>query len=293
MSMREPILVTGAAGFVGRAVTSLLRSKGLSVATHARRLASGIDWVADLGDPHTTSYPIPFDIASVVHCAAAIPARSNSFIRDNSLATAQLAAMLEKMGSLKRVIHISSVMVYKRPYFGRWIISEDAEVVDVDDPSADPYGRSKRASELALNALGHRRPDIEVTHLRASSIYGRGMNLGTLLPTLISRALGDEPLMLYGPRNYIQNFVHVSDVADLAAALAFGAGSPTVINVFSDDSLGLSALAELVCARLGSHSKIVDDSDDTDAPEPIFVNTEAKRLHPAFRRLAHNLYDVA
>jgi nucleoside-diphosphate-sugar epimerase len=291
MNMLEPILVTGVAGFVGGAVTNLLRSKGLSVVTHARGVAPGIDWVADLGDPHTTS--IPFGIASVVHCAAAIPARSNAFARDNSFATAQLAAILAKIGALKRMVHISSVAVYERPPSGQWIISEDAEVVDVGDPSADPYARSKRASELALDAIGRHRPDIEITHLRASSIYGRGMNLATLLPALVSRALRDEPLRLYGPRNYRQNFVHVSDVVELAVALALGASSPSVINAFSDDTFGLSALAELICAGLGSHSKVVDDSHEADAPEPIFVNIEAKRLHPAFRRLADNLYDVA
>jgi nucleoside-diphosphate-sugar epimerase len=183
--------------------------------------------------------------------------------------------------------------VYKRPYSGPWIISEDAEVVDVYDASADPYARSKRASELALDALARCRADIEISHLRVSSIYGPGMNRSTLLPALVSRALRGGPLRLHGPRHYVQNFVHVSDVADLAAALAFGIRCPPIINGFSDDTLGLSVLAELVCSRLGSGSNIVDESQEADVPEPIFVNVEAKRLHPKFRRLADNLHDAA
>jgi nucleoside-diphosphate-sugar epimerase len=289
----EPILVTGAAGFVGKAVTDLLRSKGSSVVTHARRVAPSIDWVADLADPLPLSRPVPSDIAAVVHCAAAIPARSNAFARDNSVGTAQLSDMLAEITSLRRIVYISSVAVYKRPYTGRWIISEDAEIVDVGDPGVDPYVRSKRASELALDALAHRRPDVGVTHLRPSSIYGPGMVSTTLLPAFVTRALRHEPLRLHGPRNHVQNFVHVSDVADLAAELVLSACAPSVVNAFSDDTFALSVLAQLICAGLGSPSKVVDNSHETDGPEPVFVNVRAKRLHPTFRRLADNLLDAA
>jgi nucleoside-diphosphate-sugar epimerase len=291
--MLEPVLVTGAAGFVGRAVTNVLRSKGLSVLTHGRRVDPGIDWVADFGDPQTISRLFPADICAVVHCAASIPARSSAFERDNSEATSQLAALLARTTSLKRVVHISSVAVYKRPYSGRWIISEDAELVDVSDSRTDPYARSKRASELALDDLKHLRPEVEITHLRPSSIYGPGMVKSTLLPVFVARALRHEPLRLHGPRSYAQNFVHVSDVADLAAELVLGACVPSAINAFSDDTFGLSMLAELVCAQLGSPSRVVDDSQELEAPEAVFVNVEAKWLHPTFRRLADNLLDAA
>jgi nucleoside-diphosphate-sugar epimerase len=291
--MLEPILVTGAAGFVGRVVTNVLRSKGLRVLTHGRRVDPGIDWVADLGDPERMSRLLPADICAVVHCAASIPARSSSFERDNSEATSQLTALLARATALKRVVHISSVSVYKRPYSGRWIISEDAELVDVGDLNIDPYARSKRASELAIDYLKHLRPEVEITHLRPSSIYGPGMVKSTLLPVFVARALRHEHLRLHGPRSYVQNFVHVSDVANLAAELVLRACAPSAINAFSDDTFGLSMLAELVCTQLGSLSKVIDDSQETKAPEAVFVNVEAKRLHPTFLRLADNLLDAA
>jgi nucleoside-diphosphate-sugar epimerase len=291
--MLGPILVTGAAGFVGAAVTNLLRSRGLRVMTHSRRAGPGIDWVVDLGDPEIMSRSIPFDIAALVHCAAAIPTRSSAFARDNTVATTQLAAVLAATGSLKRIVHISSVAVYRRPGSGRWIISEDAEVVDSDDQSADPYGRSKRASELALDAITLRRPDIKVMHLRASSIYGPDMVPTTLLPVFVARSLRHENLRLHGPRRYAQNFVHVSDVAAVAGELVLGDCAPSIVNLFSDDTYGLSALAELIRRGLGSASHVVDDTDESDAPEPVFVNDRAKQFHPTFRKLADNLFDAA
>jgi nucleoside-diphosphate-sugar epimerase len=287
------ILVTGAAGCAGSAVTALLRSKGCNVIAHARRAAPGIDWVADLGGLSAGGYPFPTDVAAVVHCAGANPSRSNAFARDNAAATGELAALLETAISLRQVVHLSSVAVYKRPPSGCWIISENAETVDVNDPGRDPHASSKRSSELALESLTQKRPEVKVTQLRASSIYGPGVVLTRLLPTLVARARRNEPLQLYGPRDYVQNFIHVQDVAELAMALLLDDGAPRVVNAFSDDTYKVAALAELVKVGVGSRSQIVDATDDSVVPEAVYVNTRAKQFHPRFRRLADHLADAS
>jgi len=291
-SSRGAVLVTGAAGFVGSAITALLRLKGFNVITHARRAANGIDWAADLAQPFADFNMISGSIAAVVHCAAAVPSRSSSF-QDNVISTTNLCAKLATMQSVERVIHLSSVAVYKRPARGEWTISEDAELVDVDDPDSDLYARSKRSSELALDALTQRRSDVTLIHLRASSVYGRGMVSTTLLPVLVTRALEHKPLRLSGPRGYTQNFVHVEDVADLAMALLLGQDSSYALNAFSDDTYELCALAHYVRDRIGSRSAIIDSTNDAELPVPIFANASAKRLQPAFRKLRDHLLDVA
>jgi nucleoside-diphosphate-sugar epimerase len=287
------ILVTGAAGCAGSAVTALLRSKGYNVVAHSRRAAPGIDWVADLGSLSSGGYAFLSDVAAVVHCAAAIPSRSNTFARDNTGATVELAALLETAALLRHVIHLSSVAVYKRPPSGCWIISENAETVAVDDPEVDSYASSKRCSELALESLAQRRPEVKVTHLRASSIYGPGMVLTQLLPTFVARASRNEPLQLYGPHDYVQNFIHVHDVAELGMAILLDDRAPRVVNAFSDDTYKLAALAELVKVGLGSRSQIVDATDDTAVPKASYVNTRAKQFYPRFRRLADHLPDAS
>lgn len=290
--MREPILVTGAAGLVGRHVTDLLRSRDIHVVAHARSAGPGIDWAADLAEPKTLVDPMLFDVATVVHCAAAIPARSDSFDRDNTSVSATLATSLSTSKSLKRVIHLSSVGVYQRPAHGRWVIGEDATTIDGDSRDGS-YRASKRASEQSFDAVGRDRPGVTVTHLRASSIYGPGMARSTLLPVLVTRALRNEPLLLSGPRPYLQNFVHVADIAELVVALIQEDRAPAVVNAFSDDTYELGALAELVVTELGSSSQIIDASYVGEEPEPVFVNRIAKQLHPAFRSLADHLTDVS
>jgi nucleoside-diphosphate-sugar epimerase len=287
----EPVLVTGAAGLVGRHVTDLLRSRGVQVVAHARCPGPGIDWVADLGDPQTCLDPKGLDVAAVVHCAAVIPTRSNRFLRDNTMASARLAASLSTAKSLQRIVHLSSVTVYQQPAVGRWLIGEDAATIDTAG-SDDSYGASKRASERNLDAVGRDRPDISITHLRPSPIHGRGMVRTTVLPVFVERALRQEPLLLRGPRPFFQNFVHVADVAELAVALLGGNHVPAVVNAFSDDTYELAALAELIRTKLGSSSEIVDERHAAEGPEPVFLNRIAKRIHPAFRSLADHLADT-
>lgn len=293
MTRVEPILVTGASGFVGTAVTFLLRSRGLAVIAHARKSGPGIDWAADLSEPSDKLLSVPASIGSVIHCAAAIPARSGAFDRDNAGAATRLAAALCRSPSLRRIVHVSSVSVYKQPRAGRWMISEHAETVDATDPGTNSYARSKLATEQALDAVPLQRPGVTVSHLRASSIYGPGMVRTTLLPILVGQALRGEDLVLRGPRAYAQNFVHVADVAAITASLLAHAQAPHLVNAFSDDTYTLFALAELVRARLASTSRIVDGTDDTDVPAPSFVNAIAKQLHPGFRSLADHLRDAA
>jgi nucleoside-diphosphate-sugar epimerase len=132
-----------------------------------------------------------------------------------------------------------------------------------------------------------------VTQLRASSIYGPGVVLTRLLPTLVARARRNEPLQLYGPRDYVQNFVHAQDVAELGMALLLDDGPPRVVNAFSDDTYKVTALAELVKVAIGSRSEIADATDDTVVPEAVYVNTRAKQFHPRFRRLADHLLDAS
>lgn len=284
------LLVTGGAGFVGARVVARARERGVPVRAIARRTGPGIDYVADLADA-TALQAIPLeDVTGVVHCAAAIPARSQSFARDNAGAAAVLRDALRRARALRHVVHVSSVSVYQAPAAGAWTIDEAAPLVEPSATDDATYAQSKRATETALEAL--RGPRCGVTQLRASSVYGRGMTASTLLPALTARARAGEPLVLRGPRGYVQNFIHVDDVADLALAAAEHGAEP-VLNAFSDDTLGLFELARLVHDRLGSTSAVVDETSADPVPRPTFVNARARLLLRGFRALRDHLEDAA
>lgn len=287
-------LITGAAGFVGTHVHKAAVKAGLNLRTHSRYATTGIDWSADLSDPAAVDALPLNDITTVIHCAAAIPSRSKAFARDNARAAEVLAHALQNAKALRRVVHVSSISVYQRPRSGDWNLNEDAALVNLDDQSVDDYARSKRTAETILNRITEVRPDIAVSHLRASSIYGYGMAQTTLLPTLVNRARCNAPLLMKGPRGYRQNFVHVEDVAALAIAMAVQTDDSIrpALNAFSDDTLGLFELVKLICLHFQSTSAIVDETEDTEIVMPNFENILAKKLHPHFRVLREHLEDV-
>jgi nucleoside-diphosphate-sugar epimerase len=288
MSEHTSVLITGAVGFVGSYVTRAARDAGLNVGTHSRHKGAGIDFSADLSDPAAIG-GLPLDrFHAVIHCAAAIPSRSKEFVRDNARSATVLAEALLGAKTLRRIIHVSSVSVYRRPTSASWLISEEAEVVDATDGSCDAYARSKRAAEIALDGVAARRQDVSVCHLRASSIYGRGMIETTLLPALVNRARQNMPLVLRGPRDYRQNFVHVKDVAAFAVAMVRGCSEP-VLNAFSDDTYGLFELAEMIRAQLNSSSAVIDKTESVSVPICTFENSRSKRHHPQFLTLRESL----
>jgi len=178
---------------------------------------------------------------------------------------------------------------------GDWLISEDAEVIDTADQDNDAYACSKREVEIALDCIGARRQEVSICHLRASSVYGPGMMGTTLLPTLVSRARLNQPMVLRGPRAYRQNFVHVDDVSALAVAMVREAAgwSEPILNAFSDDTYGLFELADMIRVKIGSSSTVVDETENVAVPIPIFDNERSKRRHLRYLTLRDNLQGLA
>jgi nucleoside-diphosphate-sugar epimerase len=286
------LLITGAAGFVGSRVCAKARDASLPVIVASRNAGEGIDLNVDLANPDEIGRMPLQDVAAVIHCAAAIPSRNKEYARDNGEATRLFADALAEASRLRRVVHLSSVSVYRMPKSGVFMLDESWPVLDADEADTGSYGLSKRTAERAFDALGERRPEVSVTHLRATSVYGRGMVKTTLLPAVAGRLARGEPINLTGSRAYTQNFVHVDDVAELALALVQNDDAFPVVNAFSDDTFGLLDLVALLRSSLSSTSPVVDETNDTAAPVPCYVNLRAKTLHPRFRSLRERIGDV-
>lgn len=284
-------LVTGAHGFVGSAICEVAQAAGIRIVSHARNPDAGADLSGDLSELSNVQRLPLQHFTHVIHCAAATPARSHNYSRDNEWASEILARVLEKSKALVRVVDISSVSVYSQPDSDWYTISEQSPVIEAIRP--DGYPASKRRGELAFERhLGHRR-EVGIVHLRPSSIYGRNMQKNTLLPVFAQQAARGEPLRLIGPRNYTQNFIHVMDVAALAvAACDIAVDGIKVVNAFSDDTYTLPDLARFVSQSLKSSSPIIDNTSDTPIAMPLFDNVLAKLLIGDFRPLSEHLRDV-
>jgi nucleoside-diphosphate-sugar epimerase len=206
------ILVTGASGFIGRAVVSTLAAAGHEVRAAVRRppvpplplgvepvlhgdFESGVEWRTLVAGMEFVVH-----VAGIAHGGRGIaPERYDRVNRD---ATAQLANAARAAG-IKRLIFVSSTRAQTGP-------AADRILTEADEPRpADLYGRSKLAAETALRDSG-----VPFTVLRPVLVYGPGVKGN--LRRLIAAAALPAPL----PFGAFTNRRSLLGVHNLAAAIA-------------------------------------------------------------------------
>ncbi len=181
------ILVTGASGFVGRAVVAAFAQSGRAVRAAMRRppdhsfpagvevvqhpdLAQSFDWT-----PYLAGVEHVVHLAGIAHTGGVAPER---YDRINRRATAELAAAAAQ-SAVSHFVFVSSIRAQTGP-------SADHALTEHDEPiPTDAYGRSKLAAEEAVRTSG-----VPFTILRPALFYGPGVkgNFAVLLRAARTRA---------------------------------------------------------------------------------------------------------
>lgn len=167
------VLVTGASGFVGRALTQSLSRAGYHVRAAARDrskvpAAEFVEAVQmpDLSRPLNWR-PLLTDVDAVVHLAGLAHVSRKipqaQYDRINRLATKELALQASLMPNIRRLVFVSSIRAQTGPA-AEHVLTED----DPPQPT-DAYGRSKLAAEAFVRGYG-----VPYTILRPVVIYGKG-----------------------------------------------------------------------------------------------------------------------
>jgi len=213
------VFVSGANGFIGRALLHRYRQLGAAVCGMDVRADPAWDVVAgDLGAPgpwqaHARGSDLVVNTAAVVSNVAA-PA----LYRRISVAGVRHMIDAAVAGGAQRVLHVSSCGAYG------WHHTDEAdERAPITVLSGSSYQDAKAASEHPLLAA-HAAGEIAGTIVRPSDVYGPGSRPWVLLPLEMIRA-GRFLLPAHG--RGLLNPVYVDDLVDgivRAAGLAAGAG---------------------------------------------------------------------
>lgn len=169
--MVRRVLVTGAAGFVGRRVVAELRASGIDVVATARLPGPGLTAIGTV-TPQTDWQPLLTGCDGVIHLLARVHRDGSGtdaeYLVDNRDITERLARDAAAAG-VKRLVFVSSIKV-------NGDASRPGTPFRPDDPPApaDAYGRSKLAAELALRAVADE-TGLEVVVVRPPLVYGPGV----------------------------------------------------------------------------------------------------------------------
>jgi nucleoside-diphosphate-sugar epimerase len=213
--MLTKVLVTGATGFVGRALCSHLKQQGCEVHAAVRTRAEGLHanrivTIATLAHAADWTH-ILAGIDVVVHLAARVHLMRDTaadpaleFRKANVDATLHLARQAAKAG-VKRMVFLSSVKANGESTLPGHPFKES----DAPNPQ-DAYGRSKWEAEQGLQQIATE-TGLEVVIIRSPLVYGPGVKANfAALMRLVARAW---PLPLGGIHNR-RSLVGIGNLVD-------------------------------------------------------------------------------
>lgn len=243
------VIVTGAAGFLGRHVARRFRDQGWEV--------TGFD-VAPFQEPGITTLQGDLTEANSVDQAMSghqVVAHVGA-IGDVYLAGEQpaLAAEVNVVGTANvvesalrhgvRVVYASTWEVYGQPI--RQPLTEDHPTMP-----DHPYNITKLAGESLLLAASHLR-GLSATALRLGTAYGSGLRPNSVFRVFLDKARAGEPITVQGDGSQGRQFTHASDIARAFELAAESDVEGLAINIVAPEMITIKELAEAIVARYPS-----------------------------------------
>lgn len=284
------VLVTGGAGFIGRAVAAQFAAAGTETLLY--------DWALDPQDDITNLDRVRAASRGcdvVVHLAAKVGlgvdiSDLDDYARQNSLGTAVVLRAAAD-ADVPRIVYASSMVVYGEGAYTctahGLIRPSPRRVPDLDagrfepccprcaeplapgsvseDAALDPrnaYAATKVHGEH-LAAIWCRQTGGQVAALRFHNVYGPGLPRDTpyagVAALFVSRLAAGLPALVFEDGRQRRDFVHVDDVASavVAAASAHLSTGLTALNIGSGRVVTVGEMAELITTAVGGLEPVV------------------------------------
>jgi UDP-glucuronate 4-epimerase len=271
--MAAPIIVTGAAGFIGHSVAHRLLDRGERVI--------GVDIVNDYYDPALKEARLGtfknkqafsferLDVADapqmaalirdnnatrVVHLAAQAGVRhsiDNPFAYERSNLAGHLSVMeaCRHADGFEHLVYASSSSVYgEKPVGGKGFTE--------DEPATDPvslYAATKRSCELMSQSYA-KLYGFPQTGLRFFTVYGPWGRPDMAYFGFTQKILNGEPIEVYGEGKMARDFTYIDDIVDgVIGALDHppAKGEHRVLNIGDSHPVGLMEMIETLEAAIG------------------------------------------
>jgi dTDP-glucose 4,6-dehydratase len=207
------------------------------------------------------------NFAAESHVDRSIDSPEN-FIHTNVVGTDVLLTLARKHG-VKRFVQISTDEVYgSLGPEGRF--TEGSPL----DPSS-PYSASKASADLLALAAG-RTYGQEVVITRCSNNYGPYQFPEKLIPLMITKALRDERLPVYGDGLNVRDWIHVDDHCRAVTAAMLEGKPGEVYNVGADSEMRNIGVVELILEALGKPRSLIEYVTDRPGHDRRYAIDSAK-----------------
>ena len=271
--MKEKILVTGGAGFIGSHLCELLVHNGHTVVAIDNLSTGRLENISHLLsmpgflfvretitnsqvlDRLTSEADIIIHLAAVVGVKLIVEDPVNT-IATNIMGTEAVLTTANRYGC--KVMLASTSEVYgkgsKVPFN-----EEDDCVMGPTSHSRWAYATSKAIDEF-LGLAYHRQFGLPVVVMRFFNTVGPRQTgrYGMVIPRFVRQALLNEPITVYGDGEQSRCFADVEDIIEAIYKLSSNSAAVgQVFNIGSTEEVTISELAEKVIIATGSQSKVI------------------------------------
>ncbi len=250
------LLITGANGFIGQALTNRMLTQGKKVRLAIRKSCVADNKYLNLDTVKIDESFVDFDwgdalrnVEVVVHLAGRVhvmneksPDSLSEFRRVNVKGTANLARQAASSG-VRRFIFLSSIKVNGEiTKLGSPFLSDD-----LPNPQ-DPYALSKFEAEQILGEIA-KETGMEVVIIRSPLVYGVGVKAN--FQKIISWVIQGIPLPLASATFNRRSFVNLDNLVDLiATCLAHPAAANQIFLVSDGEDLSTADLCKRISYAL-------------------------------------------
>jgi GDP-L-fucose synthase len=260
------VLVTGAAGFLGRAVRERLAAAGCASVVAPRQAECDLTREAD-GARLFATHPVDL----VLHLAADVGgigynlANPGQVFYANVMMGALVMEHARRSGAAK-FVGVGSVCAY--PEHARVPFREEDLWDGYPEPTNGAYGSAKRMM-LVQGQAYRAQYGFNAVHLLMMNLYGPGdhfeLERSHVIPALIRRlveatAAGTPELVVWGDGRATREFLYVDDAARgiLLAAERYDEGEP--VNLGAGFEISIRDLATLLAELTGYRGRLVFDA---------------------------------
>lgn len=253
---KDSCVVLGGGGFLGINLCRRLASAGFRVRAFGRSCQfpddlDGVEWhQGDFCDPDALSAAIEsFDIVfHLIHAMMPEPANLNmpEDLQKSVVPSVALLEMCRKLDTGRTIFISSGGTVYGRPH----------EIPTPETAPAEPttgYGMSKLIVEKYL-ALHEYLYGLDYRVLRVTNAFGpfqTPLKRQGVIATLISHALNNERIEIWGDGTAVRDFVFVDDVIDALLAAAKDESGARIFNIGSGRGRSLHEIIAAIERLLG------------------------------------------
>jgi dTDP-glucose 4,6-dehydratase len=274
--MKQRIVITGAAGFIGSHLAETLLDRGYSVIGIDNLLTGDIANISHLSNrdfhfiKHDVTNYIYIDgpVDFVLHWAS--PASPIDYL-ELPIPTLKVGALgTHKALGLAKAKGATFVLASTSEVYGDPLEHPQKETYWGNVNPVGPrgvYDEAKRFAE-AMTMAYHRYHGVDTKIVRIFNTYGPRMrvNDGRAVPAFMSQALRNEDVTVFGDGSQTRSFTYITDLVDGIIRLMLSAENDPV-NIGNPREMTIKEIAETIVKMTGATSRIIYKPLPTDDPK--------------------------